>query len=293
MLDLGAAAFKKDDATLLPKVGSCLACEHRTGTQPSLFADITRKDYCLRAGCFQEKIAALLQRNQDELAQSGKPYLLVMTEYHDQKELKAIPKGSVKHFDWEECKQKDKGAVRCLVVDGIGRGRITWGKKEDQSRYQPSPQEKAAAERKKREVKTKRAVILKIYALVVAKLAKVLDKQELPIDVLQILARHSWERLEDRHRVAMAKADGWNEPKKGSAYGGNGWREKGLGILAGLGRKHIFLFMAQVALIGETDVNEYWPGDTKDLEAAARALQIDMKAEDARIRKEFKKKAKA
>ncbi|OPY04829.1 MAG: putative chromosome-partitioning protein ParB [Syntrophaceae bacterium PtaB.Bin038] len=293
MLDLGAAAFKKDDATLLPKVGSCQACSDRTGTQPSLFADIAKKDYCLRAECFQAKLDALLKRNQEELARSGKPYLQVMTEYHDTDQLAKLPKGSVKHFDWTECRQKDKGAVRCLVVDGPGRGRMTWGKKDEQSGYQPSPSEKAAADKRRRDVKTKRAVLLKIYDLVIAKLVNVLEKHELPIDVLQVIARHSWERLEDRHRVAMAKAGGWDKPKKGSAYGGNGWREQGLRMLPDLEQNQLFLFMAQAALIGTTDVNEYWPGDTKDLELAARALNIDMKAEEARIRKELKKKAKA
>jgi ParB/RepB/Spo0J family partition protein len=52
--DLSSAAFKKDDATLLPKAGPCTTCPKRSGAN-QLFADMTEKDRCFDASCFLAK----------------------------------------------------------------------------------------------------------------------------------------------------------------------------------------------------------------------------------------------
>ena len=62
MLNLDAAPFSRDDATLLPKAGTCTACPKRTGNQGELFADVTSGNACTDPPCFQQKKEAHTKR---------------------------------------------------------------------------------------------------------------------------------------------------------------------------------------------------------------------------------------
>ena len=70
--NLNTAAFRKDDPTLLPKAGTCLACPKRSGAS-QLFADEKDKDRCFDRACFLEKrvkfmatqIPSLLEKEPD------------------------------------------------------------------------------------------------------------------------------------------------------------------------------------------------------------------------------------
>lgn len=55
MLLLKDAPFPIGDATLIPAAGSCNACPKRTGNQPELFSDASRKDLCTDSACFALK----------------------------------------------------------------------------------------------------------------------------------------------------------------------------------------------------------------------------------------------
>lgn len=57
-LDLSLAKFPTDDPKLLPDVGDCAGCVHRTGNQPDLFGDVTSADVCTRPPCFERKTRA-------------------------------------------------------------------------------------------------------------------------------------------------------------------------------------------------------------------------------------------
>src|SRR6266404_1379034 len=57
MLELAAAPFDKDDETLCPQAGSCIACPKRTGANALLFSDV-RKDACTDPQCFRAKVDA-------------------------------------------------------------------------------------------------------------------------------------------------------------------------------------------------------------------------------------------
>jgi ParB/RepB/Spo0J family partition protein len=54
-LSLKQATFKPDDATLLPKVGSCTDCPKLSGNFQDLFNDITDPDVCTDPDCFEAK----------------------------------------------------------------------------------------------------------------------------------------------------------------------------------------------------------------------------------------------
>lgn len=62
MLKLKGAPFALDDATLLPKAGTCKACPKRTGNQRDLFADVKDADICTDPKCFADKKAAHFER---------------------------------------------------------------------------------------------------------------------------------------------------------------------------------------------------------------------------------------
>ena len=60
-LNLAEAPFDREDTTLNPAAGACLACPRRSGFNTSLFADV-QGDQCLDAPCFQLKITAHIDR---------------------------------------------------------------------------------------------------------------------------------------------------------------------------------------------------------------------------------------
>ncbi len=52
--NLSSVAFKKDDATLVPKAGPCTTCPKRSGAN-QLFSDLKEKDRCFDPACFLQK----------------------------------------------------------------------------------------------------------------------------------------------------------------------------------------------------------------------------------------------
>lgn len=70
MLDLTAAPFSPSDSDLLPDVGACTHCPHRTGNSTDLFGDIVAEgekgaDVCVNPPCFENKKKAQAERDLD------------------------------------------------------------------------------------------------------------------------------------------------------------------------------------------------------------------------------------
>ena len=61
-LALADAPFDREDPTLNPAAGACVACPRRSGYNTSLFSDVTNGDQCLDGSCYQAKITAYLDR---------------------------------------------------------------------------------------------------------------------------------------------------------------------------------------------------------------------------------------
>lgn len=285
LMDLSKTSFSKADDDLVPKAGPCSTCQKRTGNQPALFADVCKKDYCADPACFQAKLDAMVKRQQALLI--GEQHLLVREGCGSDKKL---PKGTLDNYDWSECKQKDKGAIRCLVVDGTGRGRLTWGKKRESYRHQTSPQEKAAEARKKREIQTKRDVRRRVwsetFAAFDAKAGHVAEYY--PVELFRIAVLYAWDQLASDHQVSLAKIEGWEAPVKKKNEYGNGRDEQGQAYIAKLDRKGLQLFMIKVALVGQLVVWEYGNNDPKHLYAAARVVGLDPTDIETRTRYENK-----
>ncbi len=180
LMDLAKVPFAKDDGELLPAVGTCKACQKRTGYQPALFADICKRDYCTDPKCFNAKQDALVARRQKELASEEH---LVVTEGYVHKA------GLVSHFDWVEIKKSEPGAVRVLVADGPGRGRLTWGKKVDRSEPQGiTPEERRDRTRQKNEQKLEKAVEKRLLDTVMERVrTDVTASRRIPTPLLRLV----------------------------------------------------------------------------------------------------------
>lgn len=77
LLSLDSVPFDKSDATLLPEAGSCDECPKRTGFNKSLFGEMSQRDQCSDAPCFNNKLKRFVEK-QIEV----KPKLLQITTAH-------------------------------------------------------------------------------------------------------------------------------------------------------------------------------------------------------------------
>jgi ParB/RepB/Spo0J family partition protein len=71
MLRLELARFDTADRTLVPKVGACTDCIHRTGNQRDLFAEVASADLCTNPPCHEAKTKAGFERAAAEAAAKG------------------------------------------------------------------------------------------------------------------------------------------------------------------------------------------------------------------------------
>lgn len=115
LLKLSAAAWRRDDADLIPEVGACNTCPKRTGANAALFDDIdTRDDRCTDGACYRAKRAAFEARKAKEIEEKhGKPPMLVATNYSSRSDVTRVDD----YLAWRPAKEGETGAVPALVVD--------------------------------------------------------------------------------------------------------------------------------------------------------------------------------
>lgn len=146
---LSQAPWLLDDETLLPKAGTCLACQRTTASQRDLFGvdpDVVLKPAdarCLDAPCWRAKMAATMRRELAKATRDGKPLLLVAGEQTSEDwtmygadtlslcGLKPDSEGKnvarvLGTNAWAPAKGNEKDAERALVVRGKGMGTLVW-----------------------------------------------------------------------------------------------------------------------------------------------------------------------
>ena len=294
LLDLNKAAFKKDDPDLDPTAGPCSTCPKRTGYQPALFADVCnngKKDYCTDPPCFNGKLAALVQRRRMELKESKEPHLEVVSGYVDYREQERLEKKGVKTgYTWEECKKKDEGAVRCLVVAGDSPGRLTWGRERKQNRYgmpEKTPEEKAKAKAEREAQKAAIARRQQAFDEVIENAAEQLANGEIFLDhddVLRFLAGHIYNRLWDQHRKKIRKLQEWEFS--------NDWdkREEELyQKLKSMSQTELRLFILKAVLIGSLEYDNYSSSNLIPLITIGNLFDIDVSELEAEREAALKK----
>jgi ParB/RepB/Spo0J family partition protein len=94
--NLSAAAFKKDDAELVPAAGACKVCPKRSGFNRSLFADLDKEDRCFDSACFALKTAAFIAIKAKDILENEPSVFLVC---ENSKDIPAPIKNMAKELD--------------------------------------------------------------------------------------------------------------------------------------------------------------------------------------------------
>jgi len=281
---LSKASFKKDDADLLPGAGPCTTCEKRTGYVPALFPEIRDKDHCTDPVCFNAKLDALIALRREALKMGGESFVEVCEGYTREK-----PKGALDSYSWEECRKKDEGAQRCLVAAGPGRGRLTWGKKQEHYHYEPSPEEKEAQRKEKEELRIRSTVQRRIWDKTIDKIHSDLIDNELSEDLLRLIVRRFCGRLYDEYQKRLCKIQGWERPPKENyenAWDRPGWSAVLSERIGDLESSELYLLLAKCALIENLQIDKWnYQEDKDELRIMANSLGIDIKEIEKEITK--------
>ncbi len=303
LLDLSRAAFKRDDAELVPAAGPCTACAKRTGHQPELFADVCnggKRDYCTDPPCFQGKLRALLERRRAELQQAGTEHLEVldrhsyMAGYEETRRLEKA--GALREYNWQECKKGEPGAKPALVVAGPNRGRLTWGKEPEKDRWnrtRPSAAEQEANRKRMLEQRMRSAIRRRIWDGVLAGLEEKKLFRALDAELLRLVAGYLWDRTFDDHRKLYCAVMGWERPAKKEGEYGHPWEDMGSKRIAQMNAVELNRFLVTVSLVSELEGPGWKHQELEGLKRVAGRYGLDTKPWEAKVRKEFAEKEKA
>ena len=238
---LSKAAWKLGDADLVPAAGACSACSKRTGANQALFEEFNpKKDQCLDPSCFASKQAAIVtQRKKDLKASEG---LLVSDEWQPRE------KGALGREDWEECKKKDEGAVRVLVVDGPEAGKLTYGKrKKDLHTGKPSTNKEDRSRERKLD-RTREALWGDILTDLLENAEICIEEGGADEELLRFAVSRIWKCSNNDEQRTTAKRMGWEKAENDYGYGTAGLAKIGE---MGLGRLYSFLVVLALAPLGK------------------------------------------
>ncbi len=281
---LSKASFKKDDAELLAEAGPCTTCEKRTGYIPALFPEIKDSDHCTDPDCFNGKLDALVWLRREALKMGGEKFLEISDGYSSN-----LPKGVLPSYEWEECRKKDEGAQRCLVVAGPARGRLTWGKKSDRYHYEPTPKEKEAQRKEKEEGRIRSHVQGRIWDETIDKIRADLSDNEPSADVLRLIVGRFFDRLYEEDQRLLCKLEKWERPPKENyenAWDRPGWSAVVNERIGDLDSSELYLLLVKCALIENIKIDHWNYQEEKDeLRITASSLGIDLKKIEEEIRK--------
>ena len=129
------AVFDVEDAELLPSAGACSRCPKQTSSQPDLF-EADQESTCLDSGCWDGKVAALVERQVALLEADGAKVWLTSTgEYGDESHGKksAALSGFRKDKRWKDRyqlsplqKKSGKGLTAVVIATGAKAGQVKY-----------------------------------------------------------------------------------------------------------------------------------------------------------------------
>lgn len=255
LMELSRAAWKLHDADLLPAAGPCSSCPKRTGAEPQLFSELGKKDCCADKTCFEAKEKAFIGRKQAEL--EGIEHLEVMDGYSGEHRADAL-----EPHEWTECRKKDEGAVRVLVVGGNKPGRLTWGKKKD---YVKTPGEKKEARTREKKIeKARNEYAMKLYEGI---LGTFNEEERIALPLLRHSLLQVWKSLGFDGQSRITKLQGWEDPDFNNTFLKN--------HLETLYRGSLERLLLVFAFGIHTKVNQYSAGVDRSLVEGAIAAGIE------------------
>ena len=221
-LDITNAPFDAQDEALLPAAGSCARCPKRTGNNPLLFPEVRQKSICTDRACYRAKVEAFVQIRVKPLESAGEKALRVsQTPSWQARNPKAdvLYEGQYRKAQKKaECPQT-KPAV---VVDGPNAGTLLHVCSDEKcpvhaknTRYQPTPQEKAARAKQALAERIEKQTRARILDAIRKKLPATLSQSDLEMTSLDYLQRLG----HDNHR-RLCRVYGWEEKKTKASWGG-------------------------------------------------------------------------
>lgn len=221
-LDISHAPFDASDESLVPAAGSCAACPKRTGNNPLLFPEVRQKSICTDRACYRTKVEALVQIRMNPLEESGEKPLRVSSApaWQTKKpQPDILYENQYRHIAKKgEC-QHTKPAV---VVDGPKAGTVLHVCREEkctvhagETRYQPSPQERAARAKELLAERIEKQSRLHILDAIRKKLPGTFSRPDHEMAALDYFRRLG----HDNHR-RLCRVYGWEEKKTKAAWGG-------------------------------------------------------------------------
>jgi len=226
LLELGAAPFSKEDATLVADAGSCIECPKRTGHNTLLFEGIAAQhDSCSDPACYAAKVDAHVKRTV-----AAKPKLVqITTAYGKPAEGSAIvPRNQYVEIRQEKPKNKYqqdapeyktcKFVTEAIVADGTDKGELrkvcanpdcpVHHPKKQQRRVQADAIAKAAQEKQRREEAIANTTGIRVLAAIADAVPVRLMKRDL-LFVVERLAG----LLEERRLEIVARQHGIKREK--------------------------------------------------------------------------------
>jgi ParB family chromosome partitioning protein len=289
LLSLDSVPFDKSDVALVPEAGSCAECPKRTGFNTLLFGEMSQRDQCSDAVCYNNKLGRFVEQ---QIA--AKPKLVqITTAYGTRGEGYVLPRNRYVALNLAKtAKAKQplspyqkpcKHMAEAIVVDGTERGHTVKVCAEPSctvhfaERHTPDPAQLA----KEREQRRRELERQKLETTVRHRaLAEVLKKVSAPMERtdLVLAANAMLEKVEPLRRETLARrhkmVDGstsevtYPQVQKGLAR-----------LLQQLDESGLSKLIVEIALLG--NVESATPNETDALITAARRHRVDM----AKVRK--------
>jgi ParB family chromosome partitioning protein len=221
-LDLTNAPFDPQDEKLLPAAGACSRCPKQTGSNPLLFAEISRSaSICTDRECYRAKVQALVQIQVKPLEEKGEKPLRVSQAPAWQ------TNGNAKDVLYEGQYRRAKAKGECpntkaaVLIDGRGAGSIFYLCQTEKcevhnrvTRYQPTAQELVQRKKEALAERVEKLSRVRVLEAIRKKLPDVLSRPD-----LEMIAVDYFRRLgHDNHR-RLAKLYAWEEKKSKTSWG--------------------------------------------------------------------------
>lgn len=291
-LRLGAVPWDLNDAELVPKAGTCLACPKRTGAQPALWPDVKARDTCTDPACFKLKMAAaVVQKIAAFRAEHPKGALLdfrddfVVKESGVPRAPGAIIREAVQLAGREACEHTELALVvggERYSVDGTPKKvgdtvkicrhrtcRVHWVGASAAT----SPAERGRHRAQAAKTKAIATAKLAVYDAVVAKVPTG-SLQPRGAQILRLVAERAFVRLWTGHQDPLFKRWGIEAKREKHAYGsGKDYDGPGLKHIRGVKSGQLLRTLAEIALI-EPATQDYHGGEDAKAAGLAAAAKI-------------------
>ncbi|MGC2162274.1 MAG: ParB/RepB/Spo0J family partition protein [Silvibacterium sp.] len=298
LLELAAAPFSKEDATLVPEAGSCLECPKRTGHNTLLFDGIgAQHDSCSDPNCYTRKLNEHVKRavaTKPKLVQISTAYgrpaesspVVPRNQYVEIRQDKPQRKGQENAPEYKTCKY----TAEAIVAEGSEKGEMrrvcanpecpVHHPKKQRQQERADASFKAQQEKQRRDEALAQATGLRVLKAVGEAVPVRLMKRDLLFVVSRLTAM-----LDERRLAVLIRQHGMGKPKDG---------EVPAKLLAAFLPKAEESKLGRILVEAVILLSMHNQADTvKILRDAAQTYKVDVEAISAVVKQEFAAKDKA